>query len=649
MLRLRIALLCVLALTSFSVAGGQTHGAYDPHSVDGHLVGGALDINTAWLAKPADDPAFASPQYDDRAWKVVSPSKPLNEFGIQHVDHLWYRTHVHIPSGMKNLGILVEGFCGSYRVYVNGREIGGTGRMDRGGALIFGVSDVYSIPDDVVQAGDLTIAIHAVAGRVDTYDNGQYQALSQFSKVQLGSTGALEQTRSLTFKEGLVEQACIITLTAVVLLLAVGLALLIRHDPVYPAVAVMAATLLVEFLLALYMKGHDSDLHSIASQADELFKVINIIALVEFTRLVAGVRRAPWIVVAECMQILPPIARWLETYPHFPFVAGFLTEIICQCGIEFVVVALLAVGVVRRRPESGILALPLAAFSLVEMYVALPSILLMLHLPWHVPDLPPIHVGNWSTTYLLLLMYLFISTVLVLLVLRTMRIVRERAVAAREIEAAQTMQQMLLSRASEPTPGFEVESVYHPASEVGGDFFLVSPGGDGSLVAIVGDVSGKGLVAAMRVSMILGVLRRESSRRPGEVLNALNEALLAQSDAGFTTACCVRLERDGRFIVANAGHIAPYVGGGEVETSPSLPLGLAPDQEYVETEGTLAGGEKMVLMSDGVVEARAKDGELYGFERLKGLTSSAAQQIAEAAKTFGQEDDITVLTIACGA
>jgi serine phosphatase RsbU (regulator of sigma subunit) len=245
--------------------------------------------------------------------------------------------------------------------------------------------------------------------------------------------------------------------------------------------------------------------------------------------------------------------------------------------------------------------------------------------------------------------FFYSVTLLVFLVLRTLRIARARAEVAAEVAAAQTVQRVLLARASQPTPGFRVESVYLPASEVGGDFFLVSPGPDGSLNAIVGDVSGKGLIAAMRVSMILGVLRREESRAPGRILQALNEALLTQGEMGFTTACCVYMDREGNFAVANAGHISPYVDGEEIAAPPSLPLGLAPEQEFAECMGRLPAGKRMVLMSDGVVEARSASGELYGFDRIPALTRMPAHDIADVAQRFGQEDDITVLTIACEA
>jgi hypothetical protein len=226
---------------------------------------------------------------------------------------------------------------------------------------------------------------------------------------------------------------------------------------------------------------------------------------------------------------------------------------------------------------------------------------------------------------------------------------RARAAFAAELHAASTVQQLLLQSASRPTPGFQVESVYLPASEVGGDFFFVSSAPDGSLIAIVGDVSGKGLTAAMRVAMILGALRRETSHDPGEVLFGLNNALIAQGQLGFTTACCIRISLSGEYILSNAGHIAPYLSGREIETPSALPLGLMLDQTYDVTRGRLNSGERLVLLSDGVPEARSQTGELYGFERLSSLTRMSGQEIAEAAQLFGQEDDITVLTLAFAA
>lgn len=223
---------------------------------------------------------------------------------------------------------------------------------------------------------------------------------------------------------------------------------------------------------------------------------------------------------------------------------------------------------------------------------------------------------------------------------------RDRASFAAEMQAASTVQQLLLNRASRTMPGFDVQWAYLPASEVGGDLFFLQAAPDSSLIALIGDVSGKGLTAAMRVAMILGALNRETSCEPDQILSALNNALIAQGELGFTTACCIRIFPAGDYILANGGHISPFVSGVEVETEPSLPLGMLPDQTYAAQRGTLRPGERIVFVSDGVPEARSATGQLLGLDRLPRLSLLTAREIADAAQNFGQEDDITVLTIA---
>jgi hypothetical protein len=247
----------------------------------------------------------------------------------------------------------------------------------------------------------------------------------------------------------------------------------------------------------------------------------------------------------------------------------------------------------------------------------------------------------------------FWVTLLVILVLRTVRIARERAEIAAEVEAARTVQQMLIPAVPPVTPGFAVESVYLPARQVGGDFFLVVPSGDGSLLIVTGDVSGKGLQAAMVVSTILGALRNESSRSPATVLANLNQVLLGQV-RGFVTCTAALIAPDGRIALANAGNPAPYLNGRELAVSAGLPLGMVAGIGYEETAGQLARGETLTFISDGVVEATAAvTRELFGFERTQAISKQAANSIAEAARAFGvgapQADDITVLTVARAA
>jgi serine phosphatase RsbU (regulator of sigma subunit) len=196
-------------------------------------------------------------------------------------------------------------------------------------------------------------------------------------------------------------------------------------------------------------------------------------------------------------------------------------------------------------------------------------------------------------------------------------------------------------------PGFAIESVYEPAGEVGGDFFQILPTASGGVLAVIGDVSGKGTPAAMTVSLLVGTVRTLAhfTQSPGAILTAMNQRMLGRSQGGFTTCLVLRADADGALTVANAGHIAPYLTGKELPLENGLSLGLAAEAAYSESIFQLAPGEQLTLLTDGVVEAREKDGVLFGFERTAALSIQPAEAIAAVAKQFGQDDDITVLTL----
>jgi hypothetical protein len=370
------------------------------------------------------------------------------------------------------------------------------------------------------------------------------------------------------------------------------------------------------------------------------------VALIEFVRMVLGRARSRTLLILEAASFLAAFGP-LSTVSgvgnsiHLGFFAYYLATL----TVDTLLLVLLVRGWIEGNREARILLPAIVVYSAAQWYGFIRSLVFYLHLvavEWPAFSLP---VGTYSFTAADIGYFVFYVTLLLFLVLRTVSIARERAHAAAELEAARTTQQLLLARSSQSTPGFKVETVYFPASEVGGDFFLVSPGTDGSLMAIVGDVSGKGIIAAMRVAMIVGVLRREDSRSPVEALRNLNQALFMKGEAGFTTACCMRIDRDGLCTMANAGHLAPYIDGKEMAVPPSLPLGITEDAQFEEVTVKLAPGHSLVLLSDGVVEARNSQGELFGFERTAAISAESAQSIAGAAQRFGQEDDITVLTL----
>jgi serine phosphatase RsbU (regulator of sigma subunit) len=165
---------------------------------------------------------------------------------------------------------------------------------------------------------------------------------------------------------------------------------------------------------------------------------------------------------------------------------------------------------------------------------------------------------------------------------------------------------------------------------------------------VAGDVAGKGLQAGMTVAMLVGAIRTESEHRfdPIEILKQLNRRLMAQERAQAT---CVALlvQEDGAATLANAGHLPPYLNGVETSIEGSLPLGMIAEAQFPTEDFHLEPGDRLVLISDGLVEAQNEHGDLYGFDRVRQLlaTQASVAEMARAAQAFGQEDDITVLSL----
>src|SRR6202034_4087741 len=136
----------------------------------------------------------------------------------------------------------------------------------------------------------------------------------------------------------------------------------------------------------------------------------------------------------------------------------------------------------------------------------------------------------------------------IIILLRSSRMSRCQAQLEAELEAAQQVQQLLVPEKTALVPGFSVEAVYLPAQQVGGDFFQVLPAGGGGLLVVVGDVAGKGLPAAMLVSVLIGAIRgvAEYTKDPAELLARLNERLIGRTQGGFSTAVAACIDAHGR-------------------------------------------------------------------------------------------------------
>jgi hypothetical protein len=232
---------------------------------------------------------------------------------------------------------------------------------------------------------------------------------------------------------------------------------------------------------------------------------------------------------------------------------------------------------------------------------------------------------------------------------RRIRLEVDKASFEGELAAAREIQRVMVPEVLPPAPGYAIESIYRPAAQVGGDFFQVIPLTGGRSLVIIGDVSGKGLSAAMIVSMLIGMLRTisQSCQEPSRILADLNAQLFQHANGGFVTCLAVRLDPDGRVSVANAGHLPPLHNGEEVQMAGSIPLGVTLSAMPEQLTLNLQLADRLTLLTDGIVEARNKQGGLFGFDRVQRMMRDSASPLtlAEAAQSHGQEDDITVISI----
>ena len=283
----------------------------------------------------------------------------------------------------------------------------------------------------------------------------------------------------------------------------------------------------------------------------------------------------------------------------------------------------------RGQREARGLAITLFLAGLAYLLVDNLGILTFLHLG----DLVLASDNLLTTSVLVAMCYLLLS--------RLLQDWRKKEELDAEFEAAREMQESLVQRLPE-TLFFSIDTAYRPASQVGGDFYRIFTTETGAILVVAGDVSGKGLKAAMTVSVLVGAMESIETREPGLFLAKLNRAAAAHLESGFVTCCAALIRPDGEAVIANAGHLAPCLDGREVEVEAGLPLGIVPDVEYPETT---ARGDRFVFVSDGVVEAENSRRELFGFDRTREVSTKPAKEIAEAARAWGQNDDITVVTV----
>ena len=241
------------------------------------------------------------------------------------------------------------------------------------------------------------------------------------------------------------------------------------------------------------------------------------------------------------------------------------------------------------------------------------------------------------------------------------RVERERI--EQELQTARSIQHAFLPRNVPALPGWQFAPYYQPAREVGGDFYDFLPFEDGRLGLVIGDVTGKGIPAALVMATVHTMLRTavQGIISPGEVLARVNELLADDIPPGMFVTCFFALlnPKSGHIHYSNAGHEPPFRqhrGEAAELWATGMPLGMMPGTRYEEHEITLAPGDSLLFYSDGLVEAHNPGKEMFGFPRLQQILSKHSDGVplidvllGELQRFTGdeweQEDDVTMLTL----
>jgi hypothetical protein len=607
------------------------------------------DLAATWLVSTGDDPAYAQPGFDDSGWARFDSTTSLkNVVGDNQPDVVWYRLHVKVQPTQTGLALSESSLSSAFEIYANGQEILSTGIVKPFAAYTFGGLLLGTIPDKAIATGTVVIAIRSHISKSDWGDS--YPGFYAIN-LSIGQENALQEHNWLTIigRNAPSWMTDVFALGLGIVALALFSAQRQHLEYLWIFLQFFASTCVLPLVWYEYFHNVPANwdlLRQPLSIASSIFVILMYFA---FLRL----RFGRWIqvicAVAMVGQVLSQIGQvhggvsrvWaiLALFPLLFLVAG-------------VVPALLIVHWRKGNREAGILLIPcilqsLAIYTQLVLFFAsrVPALLASVN---RVSAFLFVHAeGPFELNLYQFTELLYLLSLAIIMVLRSTRVSRQQAILEGEMAAAREVQQVILPDQIETFAGFSVDSAYQPAQQVGGDFFQVLPAPEGGLLLVVGDVAGKGLPAAMLVSVLVGAIRgvAEFTCNPAELLANLNDRLVGRAGGGFSTALVAHISALGAVSVANAGHLSPYLDGREVELPGALPLGVKSGAHYETTNFHLAPGSRLTFYSDGVVEAQNAKGELFGFERGRAISTNPAVVIVEAAKEFGQSDDITVVAI----
>jgi sigma-B regulation protein RsbU (phosphoserine phosphatase) len=624
-------------------------------------VHGTIDLDGPWRFQAGDDSRRADPGFDDSAWTAVTLSRPITEEGIEpYTGYGWYRLRLqpqqlaqfnNIP-GDSPLDLLVTGdSVGQLDVYVNGVEAGHTRGMTDEPTMYQSQPLVVHLSRPGAD-GTIVLAIRSWAGPSVSIGRGL------LSKAEIGPQGDIADRLTAARDRGWDEHEIAGIILSIMFLcvatLGATLYMAQRHHSEYLWLALLC--------LSVAFMGASEFAFRQALMPFSVFTVLNLwngrifmaVTLEFVLRFTGGQYRRFVRVVQICVLLLPVLYL-----VHLQQIYEYLS--VCAEVVFAGLVSVLLFRAWRRgRLEAAVMLVPFFLASTADSIDTILDYFASKH--WigdrfasHHFLLGPIEFNASIVNYTV-----FLASLLAVILYRFVHVSQEEQRSAAEIEAARSVQSMLIPTQLPSNHNFMLESAYLPANGVGGDFFQVLPLKDDSMLIVVGDVSGKGLQAAMNASTLVGALRNELSSDPSTVLNRLNNVLLgATSDSGgglearlsqktsasFATCLCARIYPDGTMTIANAGHLHPYRDGREMDLAADLPLGVIPNIQYEQASFQLEVGDRLIFLSDGVVEAANVHGELFGFERTQQVSNESARYIAQTAKRFGQNDDITVVSL----
>jgi len=671
-IRIRLAIAFCIALSALWVAAPRAVAASQPGAtatsplkIDA-LGKGSVALDGPWQFHLGDNPDWASPAIDDATghsgWEQIVADAPWgNQTHSSYTGYAWYRRHIDLtvaPGASPDIALLVPGIDDLYELYWNGQPMGHLGAFPPKPDYFVAVpAQTYGLGP--IRSGVLAVRVYKMP--LASNDDGTAGGFE--GTPILGSPAAIASAkdaldyhwlRAQQFQFALTGLYALASLLSLIMWLRDRSQWLLFWMMVYtfmPALQLILKDLRlpVSAILLTFLIQASIQLREVS----QWFLLLWLLQLHENFKL-RRVIRAIAIFSMICGSVDGALGFFYLSLGErtFQIVDAILTFFILPGEI---IPVFLVVYAVMRRKQLDFARWLVASVALVNgVFYSISNIAAQ-----------GIRFTHWTlaTSMNSLHLTLFGSVLPIQTILRTILFLsilyaviryaidyRSRQTALElELENARELQRVLVPETLPSIPGFNLTSAYRPDREVGGDFFQILALEGNSTLIVLGDVSGKGLRAAMAVSLIVGAIRTlaESTSSPAELLARLSRHLHGHLQGGFATCIAVRLDPGGICTVASAGHPGPYLNGREMELPGALPAGLSADTRYQETRISLEAATHLALYTDGLLEARSPSGELYGFSRMQTLFSGSptAAQATEAAIRFGQNDDITVLTL----